>query len=263
MFARWHAIFPLAALLLGSGAPAHARAAPQHLRPAACESCHLAGAGTAPDHAPALTASQEQLCGQCHPDSLQLGHPSGFVPSPGQKVAPAYPLDRQGSFTCSTCHEIHGGPHGKLRGTMRGREMCMACHDREFFERMADGGASLMPYGHLGVPDTRHWQGLDRYSIRCMECHADRGDQNHGEDPIVLASNQILRHGSLNHSIGHNYAEAATFGGYRDIGSLSKKILLPNGMVSCVSCHQAYSKSHGELVTTLARSSLCFECHEL
>ena len=47
------------------------------------------------------------------------------------------------------------------------------------------------------------------------------------------------------------------------VTKLSKKILLPMGLVSCVSCHEGYSQNHGKLVISNAGSALCFACHDL
>ena len=122
----------------------------------ACENCHLGGDRTTPDTASMLLTSQEQLYGQCHPDALQLSHPSGFAPPPGYTIPASYPLDWKGDLTCSTCHEVHGDLPGKLRGTARGRDFCIACHGQAFFDNMPDGGASLVQSGHLGAIAVRN-----------------------------------------------------------------------------------------------------------
>lgn len=221
-----------------------------------CVSCHVAGDGTTVANASMLIASQEHLCGQCHANALKMSHPSGLTPSPGYNFPPDYPRDWKGDLTCSTCHEVHSDLAGKLRGTATGRDMCTACHGQTFFDKMRDGGTSLMQLGHLGVPDAQGWKELDPYSIQCMECHATRGD-------VQIDSNMIMRHGPQNHPVGRSYAEAESYGGYKPAALVSKKIQLPNGMVSCVSCHETYSKSHGKVITFGNTTSLCFECHDL
>jgi predicted CXXCH cytochrome family protein len=67
----------------------------------------------------------------------------------------------------------------------------------------------------------------------------------------------------MNHPIARNYTNASRFGGFRPQAMLSKHILLPNGQISCVSCHLGYSKDHGKLVISNQRSALCMECHDL
>ena len=75
----------------------------QHLGKSDCALCHLPGKNVTPQQASMLTASQEVLCGKCHPASIQVSHPSGFQP----KTTPPqmYPLDWKGDLTCSTCHQ--------------------------------------------------------------------------------------------------------------------------------------------------------------
>lgn len=248
-----------ALLILGLGAWLYATATPPRLHPlgTACSSCHLAGNNTVADNASMLIASQEILCGQCHQNSMKMSHLSGFSPPPGQNIPAAYPLDWKGELTCSTCHSVHSDSHGKLRGTARGAGLCLACHAKSFFDNMPDSGTSLTSSGHLGAQIARDWKTLDQYSIQCLGCHTENGDVN-------LSANRILgNHGSLSHPVGRSYEAAARAGGYRNIAMLPEKILLPNGMVSCVSCHEGYSKTHGKLVTDNARSALCFECHDL
>lgn len=225
----------------------------------ACEACHLAGKGVKPDQAHLLVASQEKLCGNCHQASSQVSHPSGFAPN--GKMHDDYPKDWKGDLTCSTCHDVHGKAAGLLRGNRRGREFCLSCHETNFFVRMRDQGASMMAAGHLGSKSQGQEEKLDAYSRQCMECHGEKG----GDKAPAVVRNMVIRHGtsSLNHPIGASYAKALKFGGYRVQSKISKKILMPGGLVSCVSCHDGYSKTHGKLVVPTDKSALCFECHDL
>ena len=224
-----------------------------------CESCHLTGKAVKPEQAHLLLASQEKLCGTCHQTTKQVSHPSDFTPR--SKLHEDYPLDWKGDLTCSTCHEVHGKTPGLMRGNRRGRELCLSCHETNFFVRMRDQGASMMETGHLDARSSGSGEKLDVYSQQCMKCHGEKGDDR---APTVVR-NMVIRHGtaSLNHPIGANYAKARKFGGYRPESMISKKILLVGGLVSCVSCHEGYSKSHGKLVITGSNSALCFECHDL
>lgn len=231
----------------------------QHLATSDCGSCHLAGKNVSPQQAGMLVASQEALCAKCHPNTLKISHPSGFTPS--TKPPANYPLDWKGDLTCSTCHDVHDDGPGLLREAKVGKELCLSCHDARFFQKMRDGGASTMA-GHLSGSFDIHATTLDAYSRQCMECHERNGD------PRLAASinrNGVLRHASnsVNHPIGVDYQKATAFGGYRARAVVERKILLPNGQVGCVSSHLGYSKDHGKLVSGTARSTLCFECHDL
>lgn len=216
----------------------------------------MAGAATTAANASMLISSQEQLCGGCHANALKMSHPSGIIPPPGKVIPATYPLDWKGDLTCSTCHEVHSDLPGKMRGVARGSQLCLACHDQMFFNNMRDGGASLVMSGHLGIPNSQTWQVMDSYTVQCMECHATRGD-------VTVTPDMLVRHGNQNHPVGRKYSDAVSYGGYKPEIMLPKKIHLPNGMVSCVSCHETFTKNHGKVITTSNMTGLCFECHDL
>lgn len=233
---------------------------PGHLADSQCGSCHLGDRNVTPADAAKLVASQEVLCGRCHANALQMSHPSGLIP--GRPLPAGYPLDWKGDLTCSTCHEPHGTRAGLLRGDKRGKDICLSCHDEAFFALMKDSGVSITSSGHLNATRLElHAMDLDPYSLECMDCHSGSGDL----PQVAIDRRAILRHGSgsVNHPIGRRYREAAKSGGYRPERLLSKKVWLPDGKISCVSCHQGYSKDHGKLVLPKGRSTLCFECHDL
>lgn len=231
----------------------------QHLGNSDCATCHL-GRPVDDKQAAMLIASQEALCGKCHPKAILVSHPSGFQPR--TKPPAVYPLDWKGDLTCSTCHEVHGTARGLMRGTAQGKALCLSCHESGFFEKMRDGGASTM-VGHLNSGIDINAPAIDLYSWRCMSCHGRHGDP---KEATSVDRNGVVRHasGSVNHPIGTHYGKAAAFGGYRPVNLLSKKILLPDGKISCVSCHLGYAKEHGKLVVQSgSQTSLCMECHEL
>lgn len=246
--------------LLILGAWLHAARAPgPHPLGTACAACHLAGQETTGENARLLTSSQEKLCERCHPGALQVSHPSGF--NPGRPLPAEYPADWKGDLTCSSCHEVHGDTAPRLRGELRGKAFCLACHPRAFFDRMRDGGISTVQSGHGGGGRRFAPRGLDHYSLQCLGCHGQHGEADIGP----IDRNGVLRHanGRMNHPIARHYASASRFGGFRPQALLSKKILLPGGQISCVSCHLGYSKEHGKLVIANQRSALCLECHDL
>lgn len=253
------AIVMLAAIAAGTLHATRSGPAQTHLQKEDCALCHLASRNVTPQQAGMLVASQEVLCARCHPASIRASHPSGFQPR--QKPVDTYPLDWKGDLTCSTCHDIHGGSPGLMRGNKSGKELCFACHETAFFRRMRDGGSSLM-VGHLARGVDAGAPLLDVYSRQCMECHG------RSADPRMLTSidrNGVARHAGsqVNHPVGANYQKAAAFGGYRPRRIVEKKLLLPNGLVSCVSCHHGYRKDHGKLVESTSQSKLCYECHDI
>ncbi len=222
----------------------------------ACGSCHLGKNKEQIRKDPLLHATQEILCGSCHADALMASHPSGV--SPSMHVPAKFPLDWKGDITCSTCHDTHNKKHGLLRVTERGKAFCGACHAATFFTAMADGGISTIISGHLDASGELE----DPYSIQCMICHDDKGDPDQVY-PVSINRAGVIRHKGSSHPVGKSYQLASTYGGYRPMSQLHTSIVLPNGLMSCVSCHLGYSENHGALVSTIAGSGLCFECHQL
>ena len=230
-----------------------------HLSQSACQDCHVARDPADLAGARKLLATQEVLCGRCHAAAIKVSHPSGFAPR--EKMAEAFPVDWKGELTCSTCHAVHGDNQGLLRGERRGRDLCLACHDAKFFAGMRDKGESLVMSGHLNAGVELNGGTLDPYSLQCLSCHGAKG-----ESPAVsINQRNVLRHnsGRANHPIGMRYADAERAGGYRPAATVSRLLLLPNGRVGCVSCHQGFSKDHGKLTAPRAGSKICYQCHDI
>lgn len=221
-----------------------------------CNSCHVArDGGKNPAESQMLLMGQEQLCTTCHRDALNASHPSGLRPS--MQTPKTFPLDWKGDLTCSSCHYIHEGGHGRLRSGLRGKDYCLACHNPGFFTSMADSGQSIMGSGHLRDANNPALSGIDAYSKKCMSCH---DKQTNLPGLSVGFGNGLVRHGGgTNHPIGINYQEAFKSGTYHPVTKLPKEIMLPDGMVSCVSCHEGYKKKHGKLIPEAS----CTSCHDL
>jgi predicted CXXCH cytochrome family protein len=226
-----------------------------HLAGSQCTSCHLANEPIQKENARILKAGQELLCAGCHENAIKVSHPSGFYVE--RPLPEDFPKDWKGDLTCSTCHDVHGSTPGLMRVAERGAGLCTQCHEAAFFEAMRDGAASIMHSGHLTTPQIPGSE-LDAYSLKCMECHI-----NKAEAPSVLVNNEVIRHtsSSVNHPIGTQYEKASGYGGYRAAVLLDPAILLPEGRLSCVSCHTGYSKEHGKMVKPAG--DLCFECHDI
>ncbi len=238
---------------------------------APCDNCHLAGDLTDKDNAYLLARDEPQLCEVCHPDATRASHPVGVQTN--LSIPVALPLDWKNELTCSTCHITHPEApqinhattpgHGQLRVNTRGAAFCTYCHAQDFFDRMADGGGSLLVSGHLDGGSSLEELGVDPFSLQCMTCHDDKGDTIGA--PVRVGRGNIVRHssGNTNHPIGTDYRQAANFGGYRPIEQLAPNIELPNDQLSCISCHRGYSSNHGALITARQGSDLCFQCHDL
>lgn len=238
--------------------PGRANPVRHHPQTLGCSECHLAGENVTAENAHQLITSQERLCGDCHEREMAVSHPSGFQPS--QPIPEEYPLDWKGDVTCTTCHDLNSPIPKMMRGNKTGKDFCLACHQPEFFSRMADWGLSIQRGGHLKRSKRPLPVPLDSYSMHCMGCHEDQASGS----SIDIDGRGILRHAgsAVSHPIGSDYIEVMTTKrGYHPPSRLNKKIMLPDGLVSCVSCHLGYSKKHGELVMSNNGSALCFECH--
>ncbi len=232
------------------GTPAAARH--DHLP---CESCH---GGTVPlgGESQIRVGSDTGRCISCHERAVRASHPVGFAP---QRPLPhGFPLDGQNRMTCSTCHDLHGERSGLRNASTDHAAFCISCHEPAFFEAMADRGLSLFRSGHLDAAQA-HPRDMDAFSIRCMTCHSENATPR---GPLgSWTSSFESGFGAINHPVGSRYAEAVRYGGYRSQRDVSGQILLPDGRVSCVSCHEPYSREHGRVPRD--RDGLCAKCHAL
>lgn len=238
-------IFVLTVGFLSASFPVFSRTDVQsHLSLQACNNCHAVEHEADAVQNKQLLASQEVLCGVCHKNLKRLSHPFGFIPT--RALPTEFPLDAKGKMTCSTCHSIHGSQPGLRRGMRQGKDMCQACHSIEYFKAMQDVGTSLRESGHVLVDMNQVSQSgeIDALSLHCLGCHTSHA-------------------GTLNHPIGIAYPVDSQ--GYRIKSALPSEIWLPNNKVSCVSCHQAYSKVHGRLAMPInnGEAYLCAQCHEI
>ncbi|MBF0181282.1 MAG: cytochrome c3 family protein [Magnetococcales bacterium] len=259
--AEWWRLIPLALLLLLPLGVRTVSGVVGHLAESRCQDCHLSDQVT-PEQARMLVYSQEKMCAPCHAKTNVVSHPSGFVPN---RILPAqFPVDWKGELTCGSCHVVHGSGTGLLRSPKRGAEFCLECHDKAFFERMADRGKSVVESGHLKATATDPARvELDGYSLQCMSCH----EEQNGTAPqlVNMDPNGILLHrgSTMTHPVGRSYTSSIRVGGYRPAGGLPAAIVLPDGKVGCVSCHLGYGKQHGALTVDNQQSGLCYACHDL
>ncbi len=224
-----------------------------------CQHCHGLSLGVAQSISGQPIVDQERLCTGCHGGATVAGHPSGFHPE--RPLSTAFPLDRDGRMTCSTCHALHGDDPGLLRVSSTGEDFCRSCHDAGFFDSMPDKGESLLMSAHFDAW-SRSSASLDPYSQRCIICHDDRMPS--GRQVAALGQSDAPAGPAprgANHPIGADYDEAARSGSYRPRSALADEMLLPNGRVGCVSCHVPYSQDHARKPRT--ENGLCLDCHAL
>ena len=233
-----------------------------HLAGTDCNACHLVGPTEILEKNSNLIESEERLCVACHERARQFSHPTGFAP--GRTLPAEYPLDRRGYLTCSTCHQPHGFEPGLLRGTKRAKDFCLTCHDQSFVDGMKDAGASLVISGHLDIGNGRGTPEIDAHSLHCLSCHAG---SHSGSIAVSFGRSQRSRAMlglSSAHPIGNAYGDVRNkMDFYPEYLLEERNIRLSDGRISCISCHETYTKNHGKLTVTLDQSKLCLGCHKM
>ncbi len=204
-------------------------------------------------------AGQERTCRTCHTGVVEASHPTGVIPS--RSLPPHLPLNDRGEMTCSTCHALEKNGEIRRKAGQSNQEFCESCHSASFFTRMADSGSSILTSGHLSV-DKWPSGSADNYSRQCMNCHMDNARMASPGTAMKTAAvgSFAMGGGAANHSIGSTYSDFSMRRNYRPASALASEILLPEGKVSCLSCHKAYTQKHGEV--TVARN-LCTQCHNM
>jgi len=86
-----------------------------------CALCHVE------EGSPALKASVNKTCIDCHPNSPTRDHPIGRVV---QDAPEKLPLDEENRITCITCHEPHGKGTEEQLLRMDFNSLCVVCHKK-------------------------------------------------------------------------------------------------------------------------------------
>jgi predicted CXXCH cytochrome family protein len=246
---------------------------PHEFTEAQCADCHAARPVKNDRSTLAMTAPIGTLCRRCHAQSKDdsLSHPVDMRPA--HIAIPAdLPLSREGEMTCVTCHDIHASPppdhEGSwhfLRRDVSGRAFCASCHPGgEVAAGQSSGHAREFARAHMKYEE-RTGGLIDSVSMGCLSCHdgtiGKRSDVQVGIFRHGFSSSGLDPQGS--HPIGVKYRRAMRErGGLHPVGQLNHKIRLVSGMVSCVSCHDPYSKEPKQLVMDNRGAKLCLSCHD-
>ncbi len=213
------------------------------------------------------------------PDRLRRGpgmrnHQVGMKPSRAVKIPDGWPVASDGSITCLTCHmqipDLSGRSAPHLRETDRNNqaEFCSKCHMDGSDSVQSSPHWSVMNRAHQSTNQTSDFRSnslMDSSSRQCLGCHdgvnasnASSGHangasagygSNRGEHPVSMRY-QKQRLGSRQVSLRHQ-------------SQLPKEILLPQGQVSCISCHDLFSSTKARLTIPIEKSALCFACHPM
>ncbi|MBI4605239.1 MAG: hypothetical protein HY721_25025 [Planctomycetes bacterium] len=210
-------------------------------------------------------------CVSCHAEPLEGGHPMGVAPR--KTTVPAgWPLDASGRLACETCHERCGRdarpgaplqPVGGLRTSNAGWDLCAECHGRKG-RAPARGHARMFALVHVPA-ESAHGDGIDATSRQCLQCH-DGTAGGSGDVDVRTRGTPRIGERASSHPIGVSYPPRPkpwSDGSYVPRAQLDRRILLPEGRVGCLSCHDLFGQEEKLLVMSNRESRLCYQCHEL
>lgn len=102
-------------------------------------------------------------------------------------------------------------------------------------------------------------QGVDDFSVTCLACHG--GNLLSGWNIRLVHS---TKDASGSHRIGTNYVSLAMRGpGLQEPEMLDPRIVLAEGRVGCLSCHDPFNLDGNHLVMSNSGSRLCLSCHKV
>lgn len=204
-------------------------------------------------------------------------HPVHVRPTSAVHIPSDLPLDSDGTISCLTCHKelpsLASGGDPKLRGfnasTQDSEDFCAKCHSRG--DNRTASGMHWMAVGRAHISDddkstAASGGSLDAESRRCMACHDGVTASEFANSTPWSDGPGSIGDRRRNHPVGVDYRPHG--GKRRDSQMRAESLLptqirLPNGQVSCVSCHNLYSSDRYRLTVPVEGSKLCFACHAM
>ena len=204
-------------------------------------------------------------------------HPVQVVPSAQVSIPKGWPVDFRGAITRRTCHKTLPSRDGtgdpQLRGTdeeedLGGRNFCANCHSDRSGRGLGNMHWTVPGVAHVrSMDDGRRAVGsLDGYSRQCLGCHDGVSASDYGfttAENMRTAKAVDLRR---THPVGIPYKRMGRQNRdarLRPASLLPREVRLPDGRVSCVSCHNLYAKNRFRLAVPVENSHLCFTRHEM
>ncbi len=201
-------------------------------------------------------------------------HPVGVVATESVVVPAHWPLDRRGAITCLTCHtkipEKKGVFDAKLRETgTPGAEFCTKCHDTTLSGSVRS--IHWLAVGIAHVPDDdRSSRGggraLDASTRQCLSCH-DGATATESKNLTTWSGTKgYVGDKRRDHPVGVRYdrmSRPKDASPLRPASLVPAHVLLPDGRVSCISCHDLYAATPSLLSVPVQDSKLCLTCHDM
>lgn len=182
--------------------------------------------------------------------------------------------ERLGTDFCRECHAPRHEPEVSATGTRVPSTIFVSADATGTVSASpaAPSGRKNVHAGIFGVahPLAKHaaeGSGVDAPSRLCLECHD--GTVASAKDPALTTSSTgsvIDGDGRSSHPVGIVYpppGDSGAEGSYVPAEHLDSRLLLPDGRVSCVTCHDVYSPGEALLVMRNDESRLCFACHDI
>ncbi len=145
---------------------------------------------------------------------------------------------------------------------------CANCHDAAGAFGRGSSHWMAVGYAHLtseGEPSTRRGAVLDAMSNNCLTCHDGVNAREAGHQWLRSAGGYLGDPGR-NHPVGIPYVRRETDrrgSPLRHVTLLPGEVRLPDGKVSCVSCHNLYNVERYRLSVPIEGSRLCLTCHDM
>ncbi len=204
----------------------------------------------------------------------QRNHKVGVKPSKAVKIPVDWPLAHDGSITCLTCHErlpdLSERDVPYLRDTDRANQagFCAKCHTSGPGNFQTSPHWAVMGHAHQSLSQSSGQESsgmMDSASRQCLSCHDGVNASNNASGHANMSSAGLGR-GRGEHPVGVRYRKqrsGSRFVSLRHQSQLPKEILLPQGQVSCTSCHDLFASTKARLAIPIKKSALCFACHPM
>lgn len=95
----------------------------------------------------------------------------------------------------------------------------------------------------------------------CLACHdgISAGGVSYGGPGLAAG----YSHGSHPVDVDYNLASLKPYTRFHPLAALPPSLVLPDGKVTCVTCHDGSSAEASHTSMTMNRSRLCFGCHDV
>lgn len=103
---------------------------------------------------------------------------------------------------------------------------------------------------------------IDSFSFGCLSCHDGTNSPGHDVDFKNSGRGDYSGNNRRSHPIGMHYGSASYANNQlQRLENLNRNMILIDGRVGCLTCHNPFNRQSPYLTVTMDRSSLCFSCH--